>query len=356
MDQQNQKKTILHCIDSLSLGGAEVLLMETLPLLTEYDNVVCYLHPPDTLLSQIKDYPVYCLGYRSKFSFFKTVRKLRQVIKKNNVSIVHAHLFYSTLFTRIACSSRLKFIFTIHSLLSKDAFEVNRLSLFAERITYKKRQLLIGVSQASLDDYNRWIGIKGKSFVLNNYVNDKYFEINLDHKSNIAESFKLIAVGNLKRAKNYSALLDAFSITKDLPVTLDIYGSGDLKNELQKKIVNENLNVRLMGQANEIWNILPDYDAYIMPSLYEGFGIASMEAIAAGLPVLLSDIPVFRELVENIPVYFNPADPESIANAIRYTYNNWQKVILNAAKGKQLIQKKASKEVYLTKLLEIYNS
>ena len=67
------------------------------------------------------------------------------------------------------------FFFTIHNILSKDAFEVNRLSLWVEKLTYKKKQAIIGVSQEVLNDYNTWVGIKGKSFVLYDYVNEIFF-------------------------------------------------------------------------------------------------------------------------------------------------------------------------------------
>jgi glycosyltransferase involved in cell wall biosynthesis len=356
MEFHKDKKTILHCIDSLALGGAEKLLKDTLPLLTDYNSVVCYLHPPDGLIPEFANYPVHCLNYTSKFSFFSSVKQAREIIRKYDVSIIHAHLFWSTLLTRIACPRKTKFVFTIHNVLSKDAFEVNRLSLWAEKITYGKRQLVVGVSKEVLNDYDKWVGIKGKSFVLHNYVNEMLFTLPRNNVQDISAGLKLISVGNLRRQKNYSRLLEAFSLMKDLPVSLDIYGSGDLESELVNKIENGKLNVRLMGKIDDVSRVLPCYHAYIMASLFEGFGIAPMEAMAAGMPVLLSNLNVFKEIAEDIPVYFEPDDPESIANAIRYTYRNWQKVHLNGQRGKLLIKQKASRGAYLAKLIEIYES
>ena len=356
MNLQNNKSTVLHCIDSLALGGAETLLKNTLPLLKNYNNIVCYLHPPDDLISDFRGVPVHCLNYTSKLSFFSAVKKLRKIIKKYNVSIIHAHLFQSTLIARIACSKNIKFIFTIHNLLSKDAFEVNRLSLWAEKLTYKKRQIIIGVSREVLNDYNNWVGIKGKSFVLYNYVNEKFFNLSSDVYKEVSSELKLVAVGNLRRQKNYLRLLDSFLQLKDLPVSLHIYGVGDLEDELIDKIKKEKLNVRLMGRVNDVSEVLPCYHAYIMPSLFEGFGIAPMEAMAAGMPVILSDLAVFRELAEDLPVYFDPNRPDSMANAIRYTYDNWHELSQNSTRAKLLIKQKASKEVYLSKLFDIYNS
>jgi len=78
--------------------------------------------------------------------------------------------------------------------------------------------------------------------------------------------------------------------------------------------------------------------------------------MAAGMPVLLSDLPVFRELAEDLPVYFDPLNSSSIADAILYVHNNWTEVISNGNKGRQLIKSKASRDVYLSKLIRIYNS
>ena len=353
---QNNKPVILHCIDSLGRGGAEILLKNTLPLLHDYEHVICYLHPPDDLVSSFQNYTVYCLHFTSKITFFKARKKLRQIIDEHRVSIIHTHLFYATLLARLSSPKKIKFLFTIHNLLSKDAFEVNRLSLFAERMTYKKNQVVIGVSREVLNDYGRHVGIKGSSFVLYNYVDQRFFDLKYDYESQFAEDFKLVAVGNLRRQKNYFLLLDAFALLKDLPIRLDIYGSGDLEKPLQERINADGVRVRLMGRTDDVSKILLNYHAYIMASVFEGFGIAPMEAMAAGMPVLLSNLNVFKELAEDIPGYFDPNDPVSIAGAIKFAFNNWPLIKERAKKGKDLVYKKASREIYFKKLGEIYNS
>jgi len=355
-EAQDRKLTIIHCIDSLSRGGSEILLKDTLPLLKDYNNIVCYLHPPDSLISEFKNIPVYCLGYTSKFSFWRVMKNLRTVINKHQASIIHSHLFYSTLFARFARPSQIRLVFTVHNILSKDAFEVNRLSLWTERTMYNKNQIIVGVSREVLNDYDAWVGIKGKSFVLYNYINDKFFNLDYAGNLNASAGLRLIAVGNLRRQKNYLRLLEAFSMLSDLPISLDIYGAGDLEHELAARIKREKLNVRLMGRVDDVSKVLPNYEAYIMPSLFEGFGIAPMEAMAAGMPVLLSDLPVFRELAEDIPYYFDPLNSSSIAEAIKFSFDNWTVMRERGKRGKQLIYNKASRDVYLKKLKEIYTS
>jgi glycosyltransferase involved in cell wall biosynthesis len=349
-------KTILHIINSLALGGAEVLLRDTINGLYDYNHIICYLSAPAPLLSSINVQYSYNLEHGSWRNLFSTRRKLKQIIRKHQPHLLHAHLFESTLIARLSVPKTLKFFFTIHNILSQDAFEVNRLSLIAEKLTYKKRHHIIAVSLEALNDYNKWVGIKGKADVLYNYVSQNFFDLEYDYGQPINDSFRLVAVGNLRRQKNYPALLNAMELVKDIPVSLDIFGSGDMQEELQNTIDKNKLNVRLMGRVDEVSKILMDYHAYIMPSLFEGFGIAPMEAMASGMPVLLSNLSVFKELGSDIPVYFDPGDPEYIANSIKYTYFNWNEVKAKAKKGKEFIYKKVSKETYFVKLKEIYQS
>jgi glycosyltransferase involved in cell wall biosynthesis len=57
-------------------------------------------------------------------------------------------------------------------------------------------------------------------------------------------------------------------------------------------------------------------DLFVFPSTYEGFGIPIIEAMAAGCPMVLSDIPVFREITENLGIYFRYDDADNFAWAI----------------------------------------
>jgi glycosyltransferase involved in cell wall biosynthesis len=350
------RTTILHTINSLGIGGAEVLLRDTIAGLKEFDHIICYLNSPDTLANSFDSHQVYKLDHKSWSNSLVTIKRIKKIIRDHKVQIVHAHLFEATLVSRLAAGKQVHFFFTIHNMLSKDAFEVNPLSKYAEKLTYKKEQHIISVSKEALKDYDKWIGIKGNSTVLYNYVHQRYFDIQFDYAQMIQNQFRLIAVGNLRRQKNYPTLLKAFTLLKDLPVSLDIYGSGDMKEELQNIISSENINARLMGRADDMAKVLPAYHAYIMASIFEGFGIAPMEAMATGMPVLLSQLEVFKELGEDVPEYFNPEDPQSIASAVRNAYLNWSTIKEKAFRGKEIVYQKASEEVYFNKLSAIYRS
>ncbi len=351
-----KKKVILHIIESLGIGGAEILLKNTVNDLKEYDHVICYLGGGNRFADDLRNHTVVNLEHHSWINFFRTRRRIRKIIRDKRISVVHAHLLLAVIIARMSVFKSNKFFFTVHSILSDDAFKRNIFSLFIERLTYSKRQTIIGVSEQVIKDYDKHVGIKGPSVVLYNYIDEAYFKINKEMKDRRDGELKLIAVGNLKESKNYKKLLEAFVIVNASysKISLHIYGAGELENSLQHFIDEKKINVKLMGSSNRLPEIIHQYDAFILASLHEGYGLAPIEAMAAHLPVLLSDLEVFKEIAKDVPHYFNPLSPASIADAIIFCNNFYSSMYSKASLGKDLAKKVASKETYLKKLSALY--
>ena len=307
--------TILHLIDSLSVGGTEVLLKNTLPLLKIEKNIICYLNQPDELKPAFKDYPVYCLQHRKKTDILRTIRRLRKILKQHRVDIVHTHLFWSTLIARFAVPKTLPLVSTIHSVYSIDAFQKNEKALLAERLSVRKRHNIIAVSKFVLKDYLEWVRFKGRAFVLYDFLPGGYFTKSSRRKED-QQSLRCVAVGNFKEAKNYSYLLKIFSHLKNENVSLDIYGQGDLEKELNGIIQKEDLSVYLRGQEKITGDLLREYDLFVQASSHEGFGLSVIEAVATGLPVFISDIPVFREVTGGCAHFFSLTNPTQAAEQL----------------------------------------
>jgi glycosyltransferase involved in cell wall biosynthesis len=153
--------------------------------------------------------------------------------------------------------------------------------------------------------------------------------------------------------KNYAYLLDALNeLPRDLQV--DIYGEGLERPALERQIATTGVNALLMGIRGDMWNMLPDYDLFVMPSLYEGCPNAAIEAMAVGLPLLLSDIPVMREVSHGSALFFDPRDPRSFADVMRRIRNGEVDLQAMADRGVEIVRRNYLKADYLKRLNAIY--
>lgn len=352
------KKKILHVIDSLGVGGAEVMLLSTIKELKEYDHLVVFLNESEDHQHEFSQHAkVLKVNFKSWLLVFFNALKLRKIIRQYKVAIVHAHLWRSVMLTRIALPGNIPFAFTIHSLLREDPFKKNSISLWMERLLSNKREFIISVSKTALDDYAAIVSIKSNvSFIVHNHVSNRFFTAS-PILQNQEEELKLVTVGNLKHAKNYFFLLEALSTIKDFSFELDIYGSGPLERELSDIIRSKKINVRLMGTHQEIDSVLPHYDLFIMASSHEGFGIALAEAMACQLPVLISDIPVFHEVAGDTAFYFSLANSNDFVKKLSHLnmLKREGKLLEIGVQCRNRVKEIASEEIYFNNIRSIYN-
>lgn len=347
------KIKILHIIDTLSVGGAEKILVSTINGLPEFEHHLIYLASPDDLLGEVnKECRVLKLKWRSRFSFINDIFIIRKYIKENQISIVHSHLFIATIIARLATPADVKFFTTIHNRPSKSYLKNRPLFRLFEKITYKRRHKLIAVSKTVLDDYNECIGLKGPGIVVNNFIEDKFFRQEIKSLSK-DKKLRLVSVGNLHYQKNYPYL---FTVFKNLPssISLDIYGWGDMKMQFQKEIEKSKLNIRLCGVRHDIEKILLNYDAFILASHYEGQPLVVLEAMASGIPVILSDIASLREVTNGHALFFDINDPSDLRKKLIAVLNN--EIDLEELTKTNLLRAEqvARKERYLTELKCLY--
>lgn len=347
-------KTILHIIDSLETGGAEVLFAGTVPLLKNYKNIVVTLKPNNDFEEALNGLDYYCLHYDNKLDLIRSVRQLQKIIYTHRVDLIHSHLLTSSFLARIA-KKNVPLVFSVHNLLSESAFKNSILSKVIEKATYKKNQQAIFVSNSIKKDYDLHVGLKGRYHILPNYVEHKFFENGSKYKPKIEKPFRLVSVGTLKEQKNFAYLIE--SLVHIEGCTLDIIGDGPLMDDLVQKILHYGLKdrVRLIGKRTDIVNQLSKYDLFVLASKYEGFGISALEAMAFGLPTMLSDIDVFREVAADASIFFDLNDVNDFIYKLKDLKSSNKKLALLSKKGSNRASEISSKEIYLNKLHKIYN-
>ena len=305
----NLKPVILHIIDSLGIGGAERLLHGVVNKVSTVDHIVVYLEGVDKWgewAPQVKG--VYCLGMRNKRQLLAAVWRLKRIIRREKITVVQSHLFWSSLIARLACPSALSLFTTYHSLLydSENTAQYRKWMPWLDRMTYRENLHRIYVSEAVRACIVAKVGVTGRETVLHNFV-----PIPADPPifQPPQSPLKIVSVGILRPEKQHSLLLEAMQAITPETASLALYGDGPLKAELEATILAQNLShVHLMGHEREVVDKLSAYDVFVSSSRFEGFGLAVAEAMAAGLPCVLSDIPAHREVGGAEAWYFSSAE------------------------------------------------
>jgi len=148
----------------------------------------------------------------------------------------------------------------------------------------------------------------------------------------------LLYVGNRGGYKNYNRLLEAYSTSPLLRagIRLICFGGGTLRTDelqtIQELGLHSDQVMQLTGDDQLLARLYEHASAFVYPSLYEGFGIPPLEAMAHDCPVVCSNASSIPEVVGDAGEYFDPGDIESMRSAI-------ERVVGSASHQKVLITK-----------------
>lgn len=136
---------------------------------------------------------------------------------------------------------------------------------------------------------------------------------------------QLVYLGSLYPHKNVRVVVDALA---NLPgYTLLLVSARSIFQEQMMQYIKEKAlteRVKFLGYLSdsEVITLLQESTALVQPSLSEGFGLTGLEAMAAGVPVIASEIAVFQEVCREHATYFQPNSPESFVTAVRVVEQN----------------------------------
>jgi len=229
-----------------------------------------------------------------------------------------------------------KFVVTIHDLtilhfdtgkattLPLPLYKLRRLGYYlALAVGLRRAYKIIAVSKTTKQEIVDHFQIDPKKIIVTYEGVDSKIYKSTNKNRLITEQYFLY-VGNAYPHKNLEILFK-----QNLPIKLVLVGKIDFFYErLKKSIVNK--NVIFFGLANDeqLINLYMHASALVFPSLMEGFGLPALEALALGCPVIVSDIPVFHEILGSNATYFNPRDPRDLAEKLASARGKQKKVVL----------------------------
>jgi len=268
------------------------------------------------------DNRIMSLGYTSPYDFralFRLAITARRWIA--SADIVHAHLFPTSLYIAVLNSVgivRAPCVFTEHSTSNR------RRGVWwlrpVDRWIYSRFARVVAISDGVRDALvAEHPELESKVTVVKNGI-----ELRPEIPERLAgkERVRLVSAGRLKDVKNYSKALKSVAILSSDNIGYSILGDGPMRASLEAFAVELGVEgyVEFAGHVGDVKTRLEAADIFLMPSKWEGFGLAAVEAMNAGLPLVVSDVPGLREVVGqdgDCAFLVDPEKPEEIAAALR---------------------------------------
>lgn len=188
--------------------------------------------------------------------------------------------------------------------------------LFSQYLKWQWRhcQHIVTCSEFSIDELERHVGYPRDRVVKSFFgINERIFSV--PHLAMDQKEFDIIYVGHFDGHKNHAPLIDALGMMDKNLKVLFIGVDNGLLASLQERAAHLGLTqitFITVRDEQKVWEYYTKSRIFVSPSVYEGFGMPTIEAMALGLPVVLSDIKVFHEVGQDLAMYFDPRDPNDI--------------------------------------------
>lgn len=206
---------------------------------------------------------------------------------------------------------------------------------WSTKFALKKASKIIAVSNFTKQEIeNFYPKVKSKKIqVIHNGYNSELYRLSDSEEKNNEVLFKyglekpfFLYAGRLEKKKNTPILIEALSIVREnypeVKEKLVLIGNASFGYDEVKFMIEEydlEREILMPGWVDEadMPYIFASASAFIFPTRYEGFGIPLLQAMACGLPIAVSDIPVLHEVAADVALYFDPNDSCSIALAMK---------------------------------------
>lgn len=327
---------ILQVINNLGSGGAERLVSDLTLSLNKQDDIEIdilllteqgSLFLDDLRLNGINIFNLSIKNVRNPM----LIKKIVHFIDDRDYDIVHSHLFPTQYWVAISgkfSKKKPRLITTEHSTFNSRR-KYNFFRVIDKRI-YKNYDKVISISESTQNNLISWISPSdySKFIVINNGVDTLKFErasqYPRDELSKIVgfnltkQSIRLILmVARFSEAKDQKTVIKAINLLDESQHLL-LVGEGDLEPYYREYVERLNLKARVhfLGKRNDIERLMKSVDIIVLSSKWEGFGLTAVEGMAAGKPVVISDIEGLRDVVNDKELQFKLGDFQDLSTII----------------------------------------
>jgi len=318
-------RKVLQLIETSGPGGAEKVLVNLVGQLSKgrYHPIVC-LRKKGWLSDQLREHRFETLiipqdGYVNSRWF----GQLREIVRVEQIDVIHAHEFAMNSYGSILSGlTGVPVITTVHG---KSYYHEK----WRRRIAYRliaRWSKMVAVSEDIRNFLITRVGIKADQVMtIRNGIDVNSYIVPVDEDGapeKERQEYVIGTVGSLYPVKGHTYLLKALAIVlKTHPdVVCKIAGQGHLMSQLQAEAADLGIANRatFLGLRDDIPQYLQSIDVFVLPSLSEGLPLSVLEAMAAGKPVIATNVGGVSEVVQDQRTGFvvPPKDPETMANRI----------------------------------------
>lgn len=341
MNQESVR--ILHLIEHLVVGGAERVLVDIVKNIDKdkFKSIVCVYRDENPLLDELvkTGYPVIYLRKNLLTPLFPKflkplflliesiifVIRLAKLMRDNNIQILHTHLFSAGLWGRLAAliGGRPKIITTEHTTTD---WEKSLKKTVSNRLLNPITDRIVAVTDTvgkTVIDVQKVV--PGQVIIIPNGINIDNFSYGKTAKRKTilpGSKPRIAIISSLTPVKRHDLLFEALKICfKRIPtISCCVVGDGPERAGLEQIVRNLGISnfVFFLGNRNDVNEILADVDIVVSTSDYEGLPINLLEAMAAGVPVVATDVGGNKDLVDSgkTGILVERGNVEAIANGI----------------------------------------
>jgi glycosyltransferase involved in cell wall biosynthesis len=371
---------VTYVIDSLAPGGAERSLIEMLPHLVNRGidpTVVCLATTEESFGPAVS-----LLGVRlvtlDTGNRLATVRALRALFRRERPDLIHTTLFESDLAGRLgAAGSGIPVLTT----LAGPTYEPGRLEdprvrpgrllaaraidgWTARRLTRRLHAVSAAVKQSAVAslkvDPNRVVVIpRGRDPLLLGEPDENRRRAARERLGVREDAEVVMAVGRQELPKGHRYLVEAAEALRRPRARVLVVGrAGGESDALQRLVLGLRLEGRVsfLGHREDVSDLLAASEVFVMPSVREGAPGALIEAMAMAVPIVASELPTIREILEHerSALLVPPRDPAAITAAIDRLLDDPDLRTRLATEARNLYQDRFTIEVIADRMVDLY--
>ena len=255
------------------------------------------------------------IGKNLGFSLAATF-KLYSELNKFRPDIVHTHLMACMYSAPWILLHKVKMLHTLHSIpQAENNFKIRKI---VTCFLYKtKKAIPIAISYENQKLVANYYGLKREAVevISNPVITEKYY-----HNENDENSITLITVGRLSKEKNQIMMIRVLAelLKGYSDIRLVIVGNGKEREYLEQEAIKLGVkeNISFTGMVTDVENYLCNADIFLLSSLYEGVPLSILEAMAAGLPIVSTNVGGIKDIVTDNGILVPSEDVDKMKEAI----------------------------------------